>query len=106
MTSQLWESPRHPYTRALIDAIPHPDGAGRLPEALVGEIPDPAQPPSGCRFHPRCPFVFDHCRVDEPPQLALPDARNVACWLHVGDAPSNDQSSPPLGSSAMVGSQI
>ena len=51
--------------------MPRADGAGVLPEALPGEVPDPAHPPSGCRFHPRCPYAFDRCPVEEPPLLEL-----------------------------------
>ncbi len=80
-TRGLWEQPLHPYSEALIKAIPHPDGNGFLPESLPGEVPDPANPPNGCRFHPRCPYVFDRCRVDEPPLVPLADERATACWL-------------------------
>ncbi|HEY8737753.1 MAG TPA: ABC transporter ATP-binding protein [Candidatus Dormibacteraeota bacterium] len=81
-TAQLWRAPMHPYTRALIDAIPHADGAGHLPVALTGEIPDPARPPSGCRFHPRCPHVMDRCLNEVPELVAKDGGRRVACWLH------------------------
>jgi peptide/nickel transport system ATP-binding protein len=84
-TSELWSSPRHPYTQALINAIPHPDGAGQLPYALAGEIPDPAHPPVGCRFHPRCPLAFERCHLDEPALLDATNMASVACWLHVPD---------------------
>ncbi|MFB6395868.1 ABC transporter ATP-binding protein [Polymorphospora lycopeni] len=81
-TGELWRDPRHPYTRALIDAVPSVDGAGRLPVALPGEIPDPADPPPGCRFHPRCPQVLPRCATDDPPLLRLaPVNREAACWL-------------------------
>ncbi|HEY0415522.1 MAG TPA: ABC transporter ATP-binding protein [Gaiellaceae bacterium] len=80
-TEQLWELPAHPYSEALIAAVPRADGGGVLPVALPGEVPDPAHPPSGCRFHPRCPYAFDRCPVDEPPLLALAGGRGSACWL-------------------------
>ena len=80
-TLLLWARPAHPYTEALISAVPRPDGAGLLPEALPGEVPDPARPPAGCRFHPRCPYVFDRCLTEEPPLESLPNGRAAACWL-------------------------
>jgi oligopeptide/dipeptide ABC transporter ATP-binding protein len=85
-TQALWELPLHPYTEALIGAVPHPDGAGFLPEALPGEVPDPANPPSGCRFHPRCPYAFDRCPQEEPPLVGLADGRMAACWLQPAGA--------------------
>ena len=81
-TRRLWEAPLHPYTEALIEAIPRADGKGWLPEALPGEVPDPARPPAGCRFHPRCPYVFDRCRTDPPPLIPVVSGRQAACWLH------------------------
>ncbi|MGW4471562.1 ABC transporter ATP-binding protein [Nonomuraea sp. NPDC004354] len=75
-TEEVWADPRHPYTRALLAAIPQPDGLGVLPAELSGDVPDPADPPPGCRFHPRCPLAMDVCRVKEP------DFGPVACWLH------------------------
>jgi peptide/nickel transport system ATP-binding protein len=81
---ELWELPAHPYTEALVGAIPHADGERRLPVALAGEVPDPSAPPPGCRFHPRCPYAFDRCRTDEPPRLDIGRGRGVACWLHEG----------------------
>ncbi len=81
-TRRLWAAPMHPYTEALIDAIPRADGTGWLPEALPGEVPDPARPPAGCRFHPRCPYVFDRCRTEVPLLREVGSGRAVACWLH------------------------
>jgi peptide/nickel transport system ATP-binding protein len=86
-TAPLWEVPLHPYSEALIAAVPRPDGSGFLPEALPGEVPDPARPPAGCRFHPRCPYAFDRCRSEEPPLLQLSTGRTAACWLQSPDAP-------------------
>lgn len=80
-TRELWATPLHPYTEALIGAVPHADGAGTLPEALPGEVPDPSRPPQGCRFHPRCPYAFDRCSVEEPPLVELAPGRAAACWL-------------------------
>src|SRR5436190_2161250 len=81
-TRRLWEAPLHPYTEALIEAIPRADGKGWLPEALPGEVPDPARPPAGCRVHPLCPYVFDRCRTEPPPLIPVALARHAACWLH------------------------
>jgi peptide/nickel transport system ATP-binding protein len=83
-TARVWEQPLHPYTESLIHAIPHPDGSGFLPDSLPGEVPDPAQPPSGCRFHPRCPYVFDRCPLEEPQLEPLEANRSAACWLRNG----------------------
>jgi len=90
-TEPLWRLPLHPYSEALIGAVPHPDGTGFLPDALPGEVPDPARPPSGCRFHPRCPYAFDRCPVEEPELIGLADGRTAACWLQ----PAGASAAPP-----------
>jgi peptide/nickel transport system ATP-binding protein len=86
-TRPLWSLPLHPYTEALIGAVPSPDGRGTLPEALPGEVPDPARPPIACRFHPRCPYAFDRCSEEEPSLLEVAPARSAACWLRTGSEP-------------------
>jgi peptide/nickel transport system ATP-binding protein len=86
-TQPLWALPLHPYTEALIGAVPNPDGRGTLPDALPGEVPDPARPPAACRFHPRCPYAFDRCSRDEPMMVEVAPGRNAACWLQTGKDP-------------------
>jgi oligopeptide/dipeptide ABC transporter ATP-binding protein len=86
-TQPLWSLPLHPYTEALIGAVPHPDGRGFLPDALPGEVPDPAHPPVGCRFHPRCPYAFDRCKREDPVLLRVAPGRTAACWLQTGGGP-------------------
>jgi peptide/nickel transport system ATP-binding protein len=86
-TQALWAEPLHPYSEALIGAVPRADGAGTLPEALPGEVPDPSRPPSGCRFHPRCPYAFDRCPREEPPLMELAPGRAAACWLQTPGEP-------------------
>jgi oligopeptide/dipeptide ABC transporter ATP-binding protein len=83
-SGELWALPAHPYTEALIGSIPRADGERRLPVALEGEVPDPSAPPSGCRFHPRCPYAMDRCRVEEPPAFDVGRGRMAACWLQDG----------------------
>ena len=90
-TRRLWSSPMHPYTEALIEAIPRADGSGFLPESLPGEVPDPARPPEGCRFNPRCPYAFDRCRTEAPPLIDIREGRRVACWLY---GPTDEERPP------------
>ena len=81
----LFARPRHPYTRALLSAVPVPDPtAPRDRIILSGDVPSPINPPSGCRFHTRCPYVFDRCRAEEPVLRVMPggDAgQTAACHL-------------------------
>lgn len=65
----LFESPKHPYTRMLLDAVPDLDMSGRERKEIEGEIPNPISPPSGCTFHPRCPFAEARCQVEKPKLL-------------------------------------
>ena len=75
----LFARPAHPYTAALMAAIPIPETGARAPAAtLEGEPPNPVAPPAGCRFHPRCPHARDNCRTEHPPLRELGD-RRVAC---------------------------
>lgn len=97
-TRELWATPLHPYTEALIGAVPHADGAGTLPEALPGEVPDPSRPPAGCRFHPRCPYAFERCPSEEPPLVGLAPARSAACWLQLPGEPSLHPAAKAAGS--------
>jgi len=82
---ELLRNPLHPYTQALLAAIPDPDpeNAKSLREVPVGEPPSLLNPPSGCRFHPRCPFAIKNlCEREEPPELESAKGHLVACWLH------------------------
>jgi oligopeptide/dipeptide ABC transporter ATP-binding protein len=73
--------PRHPYTRALLDALPHPEAARDAPLiAIKGTPPTPQQIPSGCPYHPRCRYAVDVCATDDPP-LAPVNGRRLACHV-------------------------
>src|SRR5262249_16956806 len=78
----VWGSPAHPYTEALISAVPDADGMGVLPNSLPGDVPTPASPPSRCRFNPRCPYAFEGCSPDAPQLADIGSGQAVACWLH------------------------
>ncbi|WP_426957444.1 ABC transporter ATP-binding protein [Muricoccus radiodurans] len=79
----LFAAPKHPYTQALLSAVPVPQpGAARDRIILKGDVPSPINPPSGCRFHTRCPYVFDRCRVDEPKLQETEAGHTAACHLH------------------------
>ncbi len=81
---EIYENPKHPYTQALLSAVPIPDPAvqrTRRRQILRGEIPNPVDPPPGCRFHTRCPIAEDRCRVDSPPLEPKRAEHLAACWL-------------------------
>ncbi|MDE2571882.1 MAG: ABC transporter ATP-binding protein, partial [bacterium] len=89
----LYDRPLHPYTQALLSAIPIPDPdveARRKRVILVGDIPSPVNPPSGCRFHTRCPLAFDRCKVEIPAFTEYAKGHFAAChWVeeHGGQQP-------------------
>ncbi|MBI3182198.1 MAG: dipeptide ABC transporter ATP-binding protein [Myxococcales bacterium] len=80
--SQLHASPRHPYTQALLSAVPAPDPSRRKDRIILsGEVPSPLHPPLGCAFHPRCGRATQRCRLERPPLFELAGPHRVACFL-------------------------
>jgi oligopeptide/dipeptide ABC transporter ATP-binding protein len=89
-TEDFCISPRHPYTRALLLAVPLPDPHRKTePFAIEGDVPSPIDPPTGCTFHPRCPYRFDRCSQQKPPLAEAVDGHFVACWLNRGRGMTN-----------------
>jgi oligopeptide/dipeptide ABC transporter ATP-binding protein len=87
---EVYERPKHPYTEALLSAIPVPNPQRQRERArivLQGDIPSPAAPPSGCRFHTRCSYAFAPCASVDPPEFTTPDGTTVACHLHTESHP-------------------
>ena len=83
-TADLFEAPLHPYSEALLSAVPIPKaGAARRQRViLTGDVPSPVNPPAGCHFHTRCPYVMPRCRVEEPLLRVLAPRHTAACHLH------------------------
>ena len=79
---RIFTAPRHPYTQKLLGAFPSIHADRRGLDTIAGQPPDLRDPPSGCRFHPRCPFVMDVCKEVVPPEVLFPDGVRVACHLH------------------------
>ena len=79
-TVEIFHRPRHPYSWLLLSSTPSITGPRRKLAPLVGEPPNLMVPPSGCRFHPRCPFVTDQCSAEEPPAVDIGDGHMVSCW--------------------------
>ena len=79
----IFSDPLHPYTRTLLSAIPIPNPSLRKKRlVLQGDVPSPVNPPVACRFHPRCPFVMDRCRIDAPDFDEVSPGHWAACWLN------------------------
>lgn len=81
---EIYERPLHPYTQALLAAIPIPDPEAKRAarQRLGGDVPSPIAPPAGCRFHPRCPHAMERCKVEEPQFIEVAPQHFVACHLH------------------------
>ena len=91
----IFAAPRHPYTKALLSAVPVPEpGAARERIILKGDVPSPINPPKGCRFHTRCPYAFDRCRSEEPPLRPTEHGHLAACHLHDLPAAQNPMAGP------------
>jgi len=81
-SDQICLAPKHPYTQALLSAVPVPDPSAKKQRIILkGDVPTPINPPSGCRFHTRCPIAVDRCKTEEPPLRFLKDSRLAACHL-------------------------
>ena len=78
----LFEDPQHPYTKALMSAIPSADPDVKMEFEMPGEVADPANLPAGCSFHPRCSSCFEPCRADAPKLKEIGEARWAACHLY------------------------
>ncbi|WP_237759706.1 ABC transporter ATP-binding protein, partial [Sulfuricella sp. T08] len=80
---EVMQAPRHPYTRALLSAVPVVDAAAhREIIRLAGDLPSPANPPSGCHFHPRCPQAMDSCRQSYPAVAVFSATHSASCHLY------------------------
>lgn len=86
----LLQNPRHPYSKALLEALPSASGRGRRLAAIEGQAPSPLDFPSGCRFHDRCPRAFNRCRHEQPPLYRLADGSQVSCFLFATRAGKED----------------
>lgn len=93
--TDIYQDALHPYTRSLISAIPVPDPHRVVERQVIsGDVPSPINPPSGCPFHPRCPYVMDHCKHDVPMLRDITGTQLVSCHLDFDDAPYGKDAKP------------
>lgn len=86
-SEELYRNPKHPYTKALLSAVPVPDPDRKRERIILqGDVPSPLKPPSGCPFHPRCPYAMDRCRREVPPAYDLGNGHTSACFLNEEEA--------------------
>jgi oligopeptide/dipeptide ABC transporter ATP-binding protein len=100
-SEEILRDPKDPYTRELLASIPRLSG-GATPRYVSGALPDPVSPPSGCRFHPRCPLAFARCSTEPPPLFELRGGRRARCWLLENRAATDTTAgaaAPPPGAS-------
>jgi len=98
---EIFSAPHHPYTRALLQAVPAPDPRRKRQHAIVrGEIPSAIEPPAGCHFHPRCPFATDECRAARPPLRDLGTGHLSACLFDTADQSLPDRPTEAAGNNS------
>jgi len=91
----LFASPKHPYTHCLFQSLPDLQEPHKPLRMIEGQVPAAMDFPSGCRFHPRCPFAMPVCSMREPPPLLVGEKHSAACWLH--DEPTMSAQGRPIG---------
>jgi peptide/nickel transport system ATP-binding protein len=102
---EIFAAPKHPYTEALLSAVPVPEpGASRQRIILKGDVPSPINPPKGCRFHTRCPHVFERCRNEEPELRQIEPGHFAAC--HLNDQPGREISQPAIASRSVCPNSV
>ena len=98
---EIFEEPRHPYTKGLLASLPELRGRGRRIDPIPGVVPSPVDWPKACRFRERCPFAWDRCESHMPELLAVPGepGRSARCWLMESPDPGSRASTAPGGPS-------